>query len=431
MSSETGAAEQELSWVTSHEERGDPKSEKRHAINRVPVPPTEGAAAALPKHVASLPYLNEPAARTSTHGASTPSKGAFPAWAAQQPSGVQAAPLSTPAPPDADLSFADASLSGRMCRQDSTPPMLYATEGYTQHTSALPMPSLIGKPYLHEAYPTSAPLDTTFSPSSADLSRARQPSSGSIARSFNSEEESRFATPATKPLSVAANRVAGTFSRLTRLRTRQNARTSPAPQTADPDVRSEREDVWARLEHTQRPDPALYGLRAENTSATSIETANADPTGELSYSRHTRGASERSQASSGSSLAPILTGTTRDTPATGRSMTRTTSRSELNPTDGQFQRLELIGRGAYGAVYRGKHLPSNTLVALKVIDMDTPDDDVSEIRREVALLSQMRQAHTKNIVRYWGCWLSGATLCIAMDYAEGGSIRTLVRRLLF
>ena len=104
-----------------------------------------------------------------------------------------------------------------------------------------------------------------------------------------------------------------------------------------------------------------------------------------------------------------------------------TSRSDLQASESQFQRLELIGRGAFGAVYRGRHVPSNTLVALKVIDMDTPDDDVSEIRREVALLSQMRQAHTKNIVRYWGCWLSGPTLWLAMDYAEGGSIRTLVR----
>ena len=95
--------------------------------------------------------------------------------------------------------------------------------------------------------------------------------------------------------------------------------------------------------------------------------------------------------------------------------------------ESQFQRLEMIGRGAYGAVYKGRHLATNSVVALKVVDLDTPDDDVSEIRREVALLSQMRDAHTRNVVQYWGCWLQGASLWIAMDFAEGGSVRTLMK----
>ncbi|PWN30723.1 Pkinase-domain-containing protein, partial [Jaminaea rosea] len=92
-----------------------------------------------------------------------------------------------------------------------------------------------------------------------------------------------------------------------------------------------------------------------------------------------------------------------------------------------FKKLELVGRGAYGAVYRGVHLASGSAVALKVVNLDTPDDDVSDIQREVALLSQLREAEQKNVVRYWGCWLKGPELWIVMDYAEGGSVRTLMR----
>lgn len=97
------------------------------------------------------------------------------------------------------------------------------------------------------------------------------------------------------------------------------------------------------------------------------------------------------------------------------------------PVQSTFKRLELAGRGAYGAVYRGVHIASGAVVALKVVNLDTPDDDVSEIQREVALLSQLRETTTKNVIRYWGCWLRGSELWIVMDFAEGGSVRTLMK----
>lgn len=92
-----------------------------------------------------------------------------------------------------------------------------------------------------------------------------------------------------------------------------------------------------------------------------------------------------------------------------------------------FKRLEPVGRGAYGTVYRGIHLATASVVALKVVNLDTPDDDVSDIQREVALLSQLREAEQKNVIHYWGCWLKGPELWIVMDFAEGGSVRTLMR----
>ncbi|KAE8220213.1 hypothetical protein CF319_g6227 [Tilletia indica] len=93
-----------------------------------------------------------------------------------------------------------------------------------------------------------------------------------------------------------------------------------------------------------------------------------------------------------------------------------------------FRKLELIGRGAYGSVFRGQYIRTGAPVALKIVNLDTPDDqDVADIQREVALLSQLRDADRYNVVRYWGCWTEGPEIWLVMDLAEGGSVRTLMK----
>lgn len=91
-----------------------------------------------------------------------------------------------------------------------------------------------------------------------------------------------------------------------------------------------------------------------------------------------------------------------------------------------FRRLEMVGKGAYGSVHKAVHLSTGFIIALKIIDLDIADDDVEDIRKEVALLSQLRGADRNNITSYYGCWLDGPRVWIAMDFAQGGSIRTLV-----
>lgn len=97
------------------------------------------------------------------------------------------------------------------------------------------------------------------------------------------------------------------------------------------------------------------------------------------------------------------------------------------PVSQLFTKKELVGKGAYGGVYKGIHNSTGTIVALKVIDLDTPDDDISEIQKEVAVLGELRDAARHNCTMYHGCYLNGHELWIAMDFASGGSIRTLVR----
>jgi serine/threonine-protein kinase 24/25/MST4 len=68
---------------------------------------------------------------------------------------------------------------------------------------------------------------------------------------------------------------------------------------------------------------------------------------------------------------------------------------------------------------------SQRYVAIKIIDLEA-DDDVADIQREIALLSQLKNAESKNITRFHGSFLEGTKLWIVMNLAEGGSIRTLV-----
>lgn len=90
-----------------------------------------------------------------------------------------------------------------------------------------------------------------------------------------------------------------------------------------------------------------------------------------------------------------------------------------------FRRLETVGKGAYGSVHKGIHIPSGNLVALKIINLDTADDDVGDIQREVTLLTQLRDA--PNVTKYYGCYLDGPRVWIAMEFAQGGSVRTLMK----
>lgn len=99
----------------------------------------------------------------------------------------------------------------------------------------------------------------------------------------------------------------------------------------------------------------------------------------------------------------------------------------VGPVTTLYTKKEMVGRGAYGGVYKAVHNPTGQVVALKIIDLDTPDDDISEIQREVALLSELRDAARYNITLYHGCHLNGHELWIAMDFASGGSIRTLMK----
>lgn len=66
-------------------------------------------------------------------------------------------------------------------------------------------------------------------------------------------------------------------------------------------------------------------------------------------------------------------------------------------------------------------------MAIKVLNLDTIEDEVKDVQQEITLLSQLTQAHVQNVTRYQGSFLQGSKLWIIMDYCSGGSINTLLK----
>jgi len=89
-----------------------------------------------------------------------------------------------------------------------------------------------------------------------------------------------------------------------------------------------------------------------------------------------------------------------------------------------FELLELLGKGSYGAVYKARHRPSGTIVAVKVIALAGEDEEgLEDIRREIAVLQEC--VHP-NVVRYFGSFMGDEYLWIVMEHCGGGSVRDVL-----
>ncbi|KAG0174218.1 hypothetical protein DFQ28_000014 [Apophysomyces sp. BC1034] len=97
------------------------------------------------------------------------------------------------------------------------------------------------------------------------------------------------------------------------------------------------------------------------------------------------------------------------------------------PASQEYTKLKRVGKGAYGSVFKGINNRTKKVVAIKVLNLDTEEDDVDDIQREIFLLSQLTQAGSQNITPYYGSILNDTKLWIIMDYAAGGSVRTIMK----
>lgn len=92
-----------------------------------------------------------------------------------------------------------------------------------------------------------------------------------------------------------------------------------------------------------------------------------------------------------------------------------------------YRRGDIIGRGNFGIVYKAYATATRQVVAIKELDLDTVHDEVEDVQREIAMLSELSTTANTNITRYYGSYLSGTKLCIVMDLCAGGSMRTLIK----
>ncbi|GMJ13872.1 hypothetical protein like AT3G15220 [Hibiscus trionum] len=90
----------------------------------------------------------------------------------------------------------------------------------------------------------------------------------------------------------------------------------------------------------------------------------------------------------------------------------------------RFSQVELIGRGAFGDVYKAFDKELKKEVAIKVIDLEESEDEIEDIQKEISVLSQCRCPY---ITEYYGSYLHQTKLWIIMEYMAGGSVADLLQ----
>jgi serine/threonine-protein kinase 24/25/MST4 len=88
--------------------------------------------------------------------------------------------------------------------------------------------------------------------------------------------------------------------------------------------------------------------------------------------------------------------------------------------DDIFDKQELIGKGSFGEVFRGRDKKSGEEVAIKVVDLDDAEDEIESIQSEISILSQCACPY---IVKYYGSYIKGTKLWIIMEFMGGGSAK--------
>ncbi|OAP63220.1 hypothetical protein AYL99_02447 [Fonsecaea erecta] len=97
---------------------------------------------------------------------------------------------------------------------------------------------------------------------------------------------------------------------------------------------------------------------------------------------------------------------------------------------------ELIGKGSFGRVYKGRQLSTSKVVAIKVLDVDEADfhafgdhkdEQIRDFNREIRILRQAQESGAENLNQMIEALPVHSQLWLVCEYCPGGSVKTLMR----
>ncbi|XP_038565927.1 TRAF2 and NCK interacting kinase b isoform X7 [Micropterus salmoides] len=127
-------------------------------------------------------------------------------------------------------------------------------------------------------------------------------------------------------------------------------------------------------------------------------------------------------------LSPVNTERTMASDSPARSLDEI-DLSALRDPAGIFELVELVGNGTYGQVYKGRHVKTGQLAAIKV--MDVTGDEEEEIKAEINMLK--KYSHHRNIATYYGAFVKknppgvDDQLWLVMEFCGAGSVTDLIK----
>lgn len=97
---------------------------------------------------------------------------------------------------------------------------------------------------------------------------------------------------------------------------------------------------------------------------------------------------------------------------------------------------ELIGKGSFGRVYKGRQASTGKVVAVKVLDVDEADfqafgdmrdDQLRDFNKEIAILRRAQESGAVNLNQMLEAFAVHSQLWLVCEYCPGGSVKTLMR----
>jgi serine/threonine-protein kinase 24/25/MST4 len=81
----------------------------------------------------------------------------------------------------------------------------------------------------------------------------------------------------------------------------------------------------------------------------------------------------------------------------------------------RFSKMEKIGKGSFGEVFKGIDNESQQVVAIKIIDLEEAEDEIEDIQQEIMVLSQ---CDSPFVTKYYGSYLKVCVLLLLMEIKQ-------------